>query len=259
MKKFPVIQRAFTMAEVLITLGIIGIVASMTLPGVIEGYREKENVTRLEKFLSVLSQAVNLYKAQNDCPLSISDCLGGGIDSDCANFEQIASRMKIVDSATRSTKNEKFWLPEQSYNYYGEVVSGNYGGVSKSVAGDCVYLLPEGTTFSVDVNPTSFDIAVDVNGAKLPNRVGRDIFFVLIGANANFTYENSQRYNSGYTEDIFLYPLFTGGGESNAYNDICSIQYECNPVNIDPTKNNGASITAYTILTKKIPPLYNRN
>ena len=47
---------AFTLAEVLITLGIIGIVAAMTLPGVMGKFREKATVTKLKKFYSVLSQ-----------------------------------------------------------------------------------------------------------------------------------------------------------------------------------------------------------
>lgn len=46
MKKY-----AFTLAEVLITLGIIGVVAAMTLPTVVNKYREKETVTKLKKNL----------------------------------------------------------------------------------------------------------------------------------------------------------------------------------------------------------------
>lgn len=52
--------RGFTLAEVLITLGIIGIVASMTLPGIVQDYRERETVTRVKKFYSVFSQAYTL-------------------------------------------------------------------------------------------------------------------------------------------------------------------------------------------------------
>lgn len=34
-------QRAFTLAEVLITLGIVGVVAALTLPGLISKYKAK--------------------------------------------------------------------------------------------------------------------------------------------------------------------------------------------------------------------------
>ena len=49
-------ENAFTMAEVLITLGIIGIIAAMTLPSLIQRKQEKVTVTRLKKAYSILSQ-----------------------------------------------------------------------------------------------------------------------------------------------------------------------------------------------------------
>lgn len=49
--------KAFTLAEVLITLGIIGIVASLTLPAIIQKQNEKATVTALKKFYSSISQA----------------------------------------------------------------------------------------------------------------------------------------------------------------------------------------------------------
>lgn len=47
---------AFTLAEVLITLGIIGVVAALTLPSVIANYNEKATVTKLKKVYSLLDQ-----------------------------------------------------------------------------------------------------------------------------------------------------------------------------------------------------------
>ena len=53
-------HKAFTLAEVLITLGIIGVVAAFTIPGLISRYQEKEMVNRWVKFYSLLQQAVKL-------------------------------------------------------------------------------------------------------------------------------------------------------------------------------------------------------
>lgn len=50
-------KKAFTLAEVLITLGIIGVVASMTLPALIQKNNEKQIVVRLKKLYSMLQQA----------------------------------------------------------------------------------------------------------------------------------------------------------------------------------------------------------
>lgn len=43
--------KAFTLAEVLITLGIIGIVAALTLPALIQNNRNKELQTGLKKHI----------------------------------------------------------------------------------------------------------------------------------------------------------------------------------------------------------------
>lgn len=50
-------KKAFTLAEVLITLGIIGIVAAMTLPALIQKNNEKQTVVKLKKVYSILQQA----------------------------------------------------------------------------------------------------------------------------------------------------------------------------------------------------------
>lgn len=55
MKKFI---RAFTLAEVLITLGIIGVVAAMTLPMLIENHKKIVIETRLKKFYSLINQTI---------------------------------------------------------------------------------------------------------------------------------------------------------------------------------------------------------
>ena len=51
-------KKGFTLAVVLITLGIIGIVAALTLPALISNYRKNLVVERLKKFYTVMNQAV---------------------------------------------------------------------------------------------------------------------------------------------------------------------------------------------------------
>lgn len=63
--------KGFTLAEVLITLGVIGVVAAMTMPALVQKSKEKETVTKLKKAYSVLSNAYMLAKAEN----------GSGIDT----------------------------------------------------------------------------------------------------------------------------------------------------------------------------------
>jgi len=60
----PSKKSAFTLAEVLITLAIIGVVAAMTIPTLISNYQEKVTITRLNKTYSLLSNAFQLMQAE---------------------------------------------------------------------------------------------------------------------------------------------------------------------------------------------------
>ena len=55
----------FTLAEVLITLGIIGVVAAMTLPSVIQKHREKVLETGLARFYTTINQAFKASELEN--------------------------------------------------------------------------------------------------------------------------------------------------------------------------------------------------
>lgn len=62
-----IIQKdAFTLAEVLITLGVIGIVAAMTMPALIQKHRKQIVETRLKKFYTVANQAIQLSEVVNE-------------------------------------------------------------------------------------------------------------------------------------------------------------------------------------------------
>lgn len=58
-------KNGFTLAEVLITLGIIGVVAALTLPTLIANYKKNVTVNKVKKFYSVMSQATNTAIALN--------------------------------------------------------------------------------------------------------------------------------------------------------------------------------------------------
>ena len=59
-------NKAFTLAEVLITLGIIGVVAALTLPLLIGNYKKKVIETRLQRFYSVANNALIASQAENE-------------------------------------------------------------------------------------------------------------------------------------------------------------------------------------------------
>ncbi len=59
---------AFTLAEVLITLGVIGVVAAITIPGLMTSYQKHVVETKLAKFNATMNQAMRLSMADNGDP-----------------------------------------------------------------------------------------------------------------------------------------------------------------------------------------------
>ena len=79
-KDFSLKKAAFTLAEVLITLGIIGVVAAMTMPTLIANYQKQVATTRLKKFYTTYSQAYNQSKNYN-YDIDGADILKNGLNS----------------------------------------------------------------------------------------------------------------------------------------------------------------------------------
>ncbi|MCM1339720.1 MAG: type II secretion system GspH family protein, partial [Muribaculaceae bacterium] len=59
------VRHAFTLAEVLITLGIIGVVAAMTIPNLMANHQKTVVENRLKSTYSIISNAVRLYEEEN--------------------------------------------------------------------------------------------------------------------------------------------------------------------------------------------------
>lgn len=234
---------AFTLAEVLIVLSIIGVVVAMTIPIIMEKAQEKSLVSGLLKFDTQLHQAISLWKDDIDCYDSAGECLTPQNLSDLNinNFNQIAKFMKILSKCQSTQCTIADWLPENTLDYYGNNESAEYGKVAKTGSGDGAFLLTDGTTFSLDVDSAGFDVTVDVNGAKKPNRIGKDTFKMRIGSHC----KTDICYDSSYCN---YYGTFDNGlGLCGVYSGTC------NPNNVDPTKDNGAMPTSYVLINHKLP------
>ena len=76
-------KKGFTLAEVLITLGIIGVVAAMTIPTLIQNTNSVRFATQFKKSVSTLSQAALMAQAQYDMDYSLVE--DASSDSSCAS------------------------------------------------------------------------------------------------------------------------------------------------------------------------------
>ena len=85
-------KKGFTLAEVLVTLGIIGVVSAMTIPTLMQNHQRKTYVTQLHKVYNELSQVLLQY--QND--KNAVNLTEAGLTSTSAFQNMITSYMKVV-------------------------------------------------------------------------------------------------------------------------------------------------------------------
>ena len=178
------IKKAFTLAEVLITLGIIGIVAVMTLPTIVQQNQKKVAATRLKQTYSQLYQAINMAQADyGDMKnWNVNDNYYSSVDPDNPNqstdmaskfaetymkpylkYNGIPGSYKLSDKGYSSyyTKDGRGYFSAKDIRYIMELSNGVTLFIGYNGNGD-VYSLPI--------------IFVDINGKTKPNVLGRDFF-----------------------------------------------------------------------------------
>ena len=167
-------QPAFTLAEVLITLGIIGVVAAMTIPTLITNYQKKQTVTKLQKAISIVNQAYRL--AYDDVgELSINDAfLISGKDY----FDKYwAPYIKVL---TYCDTPQKCGYKDNNFYRYPGTISG-YNVVTTERNG-ITFFTADGFLYNVRVaegeETKSGKIFVDINGSTKPNVFGIDVFLL---------------------------------------------------------------------------------
>ena len=177
-------RKAFTLAEVLITLGIIGIVAAMTLPTLITQNHNKALETALKKNYTVLLQALEMYQAKNGEPLRADEIIKSGAYSSGFKNKLKPYLNVMYDCGTDGRKYPKVCIP-YDYNPDNEANFSNYKTYSGErlrslgLFDDGQIVLQDGTIMLFE-NPNGGIlklITVDINGRnKNPNRWGEDLF-----------------------------------------------------------------------------------
>lgn len=171
-------RQAFTLAEVLITLGIIGVVAALTIPTLVNNYRKKQFETGLKKEYSVLLQALDMYKQDNETPLKREDCA-----THAAFKKAIQPYLKVLvdcgDYQSGGYKGQcvQNWYYTQDKKYTYKTYSGNIA--NENLFDDGQIILNDGSHLLFE-NPgggSAVYVSIDVNGyKKLPNKWGEDVF-----------------------------------------------------------------------------------
>lgn len=145
-------RQGFTLAEVLITLGIIGVVAAMTIPSLMNQTGGAEFKTGFKKAMSVINQAITMTCALEGTDFSTLTS-GTGAGSVYAMF---TSRMSILRTGADTTIGGPFTAAANYTLFFTDGMAITFPTAMAACTAD---------------GQANCRIAVDVNGVKRPNVV----------------------------------------------------------------------------------------
>ena len=167
---YPPLQRqGFTLAETLITLVIVGVIAALTVPTLIAKYQKEQTLTRLKKVYSALSQTTNKAIADNG-PINTWN-LGENKNVDDAKIflkTYVTPYLNIIGEIKTNAEDNFVNMHTLSGEDIGDIDS------------FARFYLSDGTSVYAKIlentNNKRLYILVDINGDKKPNVQGKDIF-----------------------------------------------------------------------------------
>jgi len=176
---------AFTLAEVLIVLGIIGIVAQMTIPTLVKNVETQVTVASLKKTYSTFESAFRLAIQQNGTvdQWGLTDIYSSSGQGALDAMNIIVPYLKISEKCGISdgcypNSNYTFLDKSATKNYYTDATRAKFiladGVIADFMIRDISCNSPQGTT--PNLSSVCGDLDVDINGAKGPNVFGRDYF-----------------------------------------------------------------------------------
>ena len=179
----PKKAKGFTLAEVLITLGIIGVVAALTIPTLMTNYKKKQYYTQFMKARSALENAIKLYEDEHGI-LCDFDVTGKGehlTGEKVKNLAAYFSGSQLVTDDNYEDMLSGYDKIKVSYHYDGS----GHKGDSSGMYDDGMFEGPERGFITNDgmlyIMNTDDGLGnggyVDINGPNSgPNTYGRDIF-----------------------------------------------------------------------------------
>lgn len=229
-------NKGFTLAEVLITLGIIGIVAALTMPTLISKHQKKVYGTKLIQTYSILNQGFRGYLAQNEIdslaqtPAFVSIQNSGISSCNPENWDNAACKEFVAEMSKIFNGIHLAKTGVVTYKYFNANGTGTRGpwsftlkngsvlylGVYKNynVTGNLARVKQYGTKLTTSVGY----LDIDINGDKGPNRWGRDFFEFQVSEDGTIYPEGGKDYS-----------VFRSGNLSNVWNAENSSWWWCLP------------------------------
>ena len=187
LRKFKIFKNGFTLAEVLITIVIIGVIAAATIPTLINNTKKQEYVSSLKKAYSTLATVTN--KIMNDEGMPRGD-IGGWATSSQAVFNQYKKYLSYVKECD---VGENGCYGQGAYAMLNSSGMDSTWGLTqfpKLILSDGTLLIFVHRQNDCSESNGNFGysggcstIGVDVNGEKPPNIWGRDAFIFVLKEN----------------------------------------------------------------------------
>lgn len=177
-------SNAFTLAEVLITMGVIGVVAALTIPTLMSKISEQQNRTALKEFYSLLSNASAHIRNDN------SGTLKNLCSTNTCFKDLYKTKLAFVKECDQGDVKGKCWASSWKTLDNGtgwDLNNSGAGTAAGLVLNDGMYMTFEWATDNgsgactlddegMGIANQCFVSSVDVNGSKPPNQMGYDIF-----------------------------------------------------------------------------------
>lgn len=233
--KFKRFNAGFTLSEVLITIGIIGIVAAMTIPSLINNTNKKEMAVRLKKMQSTIQNAVNLTMQEYGCVGDLK-CTGLFSNSGDITFAIYGiSQQELKNGAAPKGIARFLRISENCGAAVGCFPEGVFYRYLNNTKWSELYsrqdrvklALQDGTLLWILVHDCNYSagngvlggtvcarIGADLNGYKGPNQAGRDLFYFWITKDGSV-------YPTGIADDTYIYTR-SDSCNTSSYGEGCA-------------------------------------
>lgn len=175
---------AFTLAEVLITLGVIGVVSAMTIPTLISNYRKKQLEVQIKATYSTIQQAIKFADYEDVSYDTVKDGSTAAVQE---WFDSFLGKHLKVEHLCINRNPKGCWHQVKYFN------GRNYGdseGIGSNIIG---FIIAKGASvtadvynandikniYGIDTTESGLVFFFDANGTAKPNILGKDVYIMV--------------------------------------------------------------------------------